>query len=257
MKTIAITGASKGIGRELATKLAGKNVNLILGARSMDKLSALKEELKDKCNSVLCLELDVSKEKSIISFFDTIRKQYGCLDILINNAGIGYRSRVKDIDIKKAKELFDVNFFGLILCCRESLKGLINKGGKIVNIASEVSFRGLPTTSIYCASKAAVKSFSESLQDDARKQGIDVIVIYPGYIKTEFHQSTDEFSDLKSGPRNSSMSSEGLASYIAKRIRSGKFENIPSRNGHILKLLNALCPKMLSYIMSVKYKGHN
>lgn len=253
MKTIIITGASKGIGKELAKKLAKKNANLVIGARSVDKLKEIEKELKSKCNDVSSFKLDVSNEKSIIDFFRKVYEKYETIDILINNAGIGRYELIKDINLEKSKELFDVNFFGVVVCCREAIKLFKKPGGKIINIASNVSFRGMPTTSIYCASKAAVKSFSESLKLEVKKLGIKVIVIYPGYVNTDFHKTANEASTLKKPILKGEISVDKLTNYIINRISKNKFENIPCRNGKILKILNYLFPKLIDYIQFKKY----
>jgi len=239
MKTIVITGASKGIGKELAKKLSSKNINLILGARSLEKLEELQLE------NTHYIKLDLTSEESITNFFTEIKEKFNNIDILINNAGIGYNALIKDTNITKAKELFDINFFGLVACSKEALNGLMNKDGKIVNIASQVAFRGLPEISMYCASKAAVKSFSESLNVEAHKQGIKVIVIYPEKINTGFHKTTNNNSKLEKPIIDGKMNTSEIADYIIEKIKQGKFENIPILSGSLLKYINVHYPKIL------------
>ena len=252
MKTIVITGASEGIGRKLAFRLASKNVNLVLGSRSLDKLESICEKLKHRCNSCLALKLDLAEDKTIINFFKTVKKKYKTVDVLVNNAGIGYYSQVKDLDMKKSRYLFEVNFFGLVLCTRECLK-LMKKDSKILNVTSEVSYRGMPVMSIYCASKAAVKSFSESLRVEVKDRGIEVLIIYPGYISTDFHKTTNEISNLKR-PIYKGSSPEDLAIYMERMIKHNKKEGLPFFEGKVLRLLAALAPWALDYIFHKKHK---
>ena len=252
MKTIIITGASEGIGRKLAFKLAKKDVNLILGARNLDKLKSACEKLKHRCNNCLALKLDLSDDKSILSFYKDIKKKHKNIDVLVNNAGIGYYSEIKDVDMKRSRYLFDVNFFGLALCTKECLK-LMKKKSKILNVASEVSYRGMPVMSIYSASKAAVKSFSESLRVEVKDRGIEVLVVYPGYMRTEFHKSTNKISNLKR-PIYGGKSVEDLVIYMERMINKNKKEGLPFLEGKILRLLNAIAPWALDHILYKKHK---
>ena len=178
-KVVLITGASSGIGLAIA-KLLLKNNYIVYGsARSTDKMS----ELQASGGSIL--DMDVTSDLSVSDGVNTIVKEHGRIDILVNNAGYGLYGALENVAIEEAKKQLDVNVFGLarvIQCILPVMRA--QKEGKIINISSIAGKLTSPMGSWYFASKHAVEGLSDSLRQELKPFGIDVIIIEPGGVKS-------------------------------------------------------------------------
>jgi NAD(P)-dependent dehydrogenase (short-subunit alcohol dehydrogenase family) len=172
-KIVVITGASSGIGEQ--TAILFKNAGHIVVNLSNNVTQ------QDKFN-LLC---DVSNQEQVKQCFEQIEKDFGKIDILINNAGYGISGATEIISLEQAKHQFDVNFFGGFLCNKYALP-LMQKGSRIVFISSACAIFPLPYRTLYCASKAAVSMMSKSIRMELKQAGIDVVAICPGDTRTNF-----------------------------------------------------------------------
>ena len=184
---IVVTGASSGIGRALAYHLASLGHDVFLGARRKDALDDVCQKAKGLKGRLFSHHLDVSDEKSVKDFFVWLRSQSSGLDVLINNAGIGLVESIEKSDLAHSKTLFDVNFFGPLLCSREAIPLLKQNSGQIIMISSVNAFRGTPKKGVYSASKFALRGLSDSMRVELAPYGIKVININPGFVLTDFH----------------------------------------------------------------------
>ena len=179
---ILITGASSGLGEELARQYAAPNVELILLARRKEKLQTLQKELQNHCLSVKIIALDITN-------FIEVQKEMqalGAVDILILNAGISLAHSKKITPLSDFKRLFDINLFANHAILEVMLPFLIaQKSGKIVFISSMASLFSMPSASAYATSKRALNAYAEALMYTYKKDGIEVINILPGFIKSE------------------------------------------------------------------------
>lgn len=198
-KTIIITGASSGIGRSTAlefSRTAEKSLRLILVARRSNQLKELREQIEretsaaDKDVKVLCVQLDISQRNEIKKFGEGLKakSEWRNVDILVNNAGLvkgiakSPNISQEDIDI-----MFNTNVTGLIAITQEILPILLAKGaGDIINVGSIAGREPYPGGSIYCATKAAVRSYTDALRKELISTRIRVIEIDPGQVETEF-----------------------------------------------------------------------
>ncbi|MBC2850588.1 SDR family NAD(P)-dependent oxidoreductase [Cetobacterium sp. 8H] len=188
-KTILITGATKGIGRSCALAYAEKGANLILTARSSDLLDSLKEELIRKYGiKVYTLVMDVSVSKDVEEKISSLPESFKKIDILINNAGLAlgldkvYLASPKDIDT-----VVDTNVKGMLYVTSAVVPLMLkHKSGHIVNLGSIAGDAAYAGGAIYCATKAAVKTFSDGLRIDLVDTNIKVTNIKPGLVETEF-----------------------------------------------------------------------
>ena len=179
-KTVLVTGASSGIGKATAIYLAQNGYTVYGAARRIEKLQILKDY------DIKPIELDVTKEESIVACVDKIMGETGSLDILINSAGLGSYGALEDVPLDEAKNLMEINLFGATRLIQLVLPEMRKrKYGKIVNISSVGGKVGLPMGCWYHASKFAVEGLSDSLRNEVRQFGIDVIVIEPGGTKSE------------------------------------------------------------------------
>lgn len=186
-KTVAITGASQGIGKAIAEVFAECNAKVILLSRNENKLKANSQKLKAKY-----FILDVSKQEDVEKVF----KEIGHVDILINNAGIHLNETIADTDITKWKELMEINLNGALYCSKAVIQTMIkNKSGRIINIASVCGKVGYPFSGAYNASKFALIGLTQTLSQEVARDNITVNAICPGW--TETQMAEEVLSDPK------------------------------------------------------------
>ena len=180
VKTVLVTGASAGIGKATAIYLAQNGYKVYGVARRIEKMQDLKEF------GILTMAMDLTKEDSMVEGVNQILNDAGNIDILVNCAGLGSYGALEDVPMKEAKNLMEINLFGASRLIQLVLPQMRkNKYGKIVNISSVGGKVGLPMGSWYHASKFAIEGLSDSLRNEVRQFGIDVIVIEPGGTKSE------------------------------------------------------------------------
>ncbi len=185
-KIIVITGGTSGIGEKTAKLFEESGNKVIVLARNIN----VENPMHYAC--------DVSKESDLIGVFADILKRFGSIDILINNAGYGLSGITELIETNEAKQLFDVNFFGLWLTTKYALP-LMKSGGRIINISSAMVYFPLPYRSFYAASKAAVNSLTFAQRGELNKIGIDICAVCPGDVKTNF--TKNRVKDFKTNER--------------------------------------------------------
>ncbi|KAK3669882.1 hypothetical protein LTR78_010263 [Recurvomyces mirabilis] len=193
-----ITGTSTGFGNELVKKCLEEGDKVVATARSSSKLK-FDGTTKD---NYLALDLDVTEQKSIDAAFDAAIKQFGRIDVVVNNAGYGLSGEFESVSDNQARTQMEVNFFGLLSVTRKALSVMreVNKpcGGKIQQITSIGGQRGVPTFSIYCASKWAVEGFTEALSQELKPEwNIHLTCIEPGGFRTDWAGRSMVFGEEK------------------------------------------------------------
>ncbi len=205
-KVALITGANRGIGLAIAKALAAEGCDLIVTARTESTLKKSSRELAQQGSRVLAKSCDVSNERSVNSLFDSVNKEFGRLDFLINNAGISHA--MADIDRLSPKVWQDViatNLTGTFLCTRAALP-LMSAGASIVNNLSVAAKGVFAGESAYCASKHGALGLTNTLREEVRGRGIRVIALLPGSTDTEIW---DQF--MPEAPRNTMLRPEAVA----------------------------------------------
>ncbi|MFD9001563.1 SDR family NAD(P)-dependent oxidoreductase [Streptomyces sp. NPDC059582] len=183
MATWFITGASRGIGAEIARAALADGHNVVVGVRDPDRVPA---DLKNS-DTVLTVALDVTDNASISPAVDAAVDRFGTIDVLVNNAGRGLLGALEEITDDEARSLFDLNVFGLINVTRAVLPVMRKQGsGKLVHIGSHSGFEGEPGVSLYSASKFAVAGISEALSAELAPFNIQSMVVEPGVFRTDF-----------------------------------------------------------------------
>ncbi|NER78889.1 MAG: SDR family NAD(P)-dependent oxidoreductase [Leptolyngbya sp. SIO1D8] len=194
-----VTGASSGIGYEIAHVLGANGYRVALCARRRDRLETLKAELADAGVEVLAHPTDLREEAEILALFEVIRQTWGGVDVLINNAGLGHKSPLMSGETKAWQEMLAVNVLALCICTREAVKDMRQRGdnGQIVHISSLSGHRVPGASGVYAATKFAVRALTEGLRQELRAANSQVRVsaISPGLAETEFaekyHDSTE------------------------------------------------------------------
>ncbi|QAA31776.1 SDR family NAD(P)-dependent oxidoreductase [Clostridium manihotivorum] len=188
-KIVFISGASSGIGEAAAVRFAKEGAILIICARNLEKLDALKEQLvKDYGVEVHTYKLDVRDKKAINSVFESMPERLKNIDILVNNAGLAQGlEKVQEEDMEDFDVMIDTNIKGLLYLTRKVVPIMINNGrGHVINIGSTAGIVAYPGGTVYCATKAAVKFISDGLRMDVVDTPIKVTNIQPGMVETNF-----------------------------------------------------------------------
>lgn len=192
MKTAWITGASSGIGRALALRLARDGMRVIASARSGEQLAAIAREAKRTGGHVMPLPLDVTEAGAVAASIRESEHALGPIDLAVLNAGTHLPMSAADFSVDRARQLVEVNYMGVVNCLAALLPGMIKeKRGHIAVVASVAGYRGLPTAAAYGPSKAALINLCESLKPDCDRAGIKLQLVNPGFVDTPLTAKND------------------------------------------------------------------
>ncbi len=185
-----VTGSSSGIGFETALQLARSGFNTYASMRNLEKSKNITEIANRENLPLQVVQLDVNNDRSVKEAIGRIEQEQERLDVLVNNAGYVLLGPIEQLSIKEFKEQFETNFFGVIRIIKEVLPIMRRqRGGTIVNISSSAGRIGLPLNSPYVASKFALEGLSESIAYEVEQFGIRVVIIEPGFIRTNLINS--------------------------------------------------------------------
>lgn len=189
-KTALVTGASRGLGRAMATALAGAGANVVLAARDEAKLAEVQAEIVDAGGTAAVLPLELTDEGACIRAVGSIEADHGKLDILLNNAGIIEWTPLLEGKTEDWRRIVDTNLTSMFVLSREAAKGMkARRWGRIINIGSVLSMLGRANLASYCASKAGIAGLTKSLAAELGPHNVTCNCILPGYFITEINQS--------------------------------------------------------------------
>ncbi|MGN6730552.1 MAG: SDR family oxidoreductase [Candidatus Binatia bacterium] len=240
-RVIVITGASSGIGRQLAVEFAARGAIIVGCGRSILKLKeALKEVRRTSPRSTM-IGCDVSDAEQVRGMVKKILADYGQIDILVNNAGIGMRKAFIETSLETVEQLIRTNYLGAVYCTHEALPSMIARRiGHIVNISSVAGKIGTLNMAAYCGSKFALNGWSESLYHELKPLGIKVSVICPGPVQTDFNR---DFSDSEpKAPPAMVVTTDAVCREVIKAIESDKFEVVMPRSLALICFVARLMP---------------
>jgi short-subunit dehydrogenase len=245
-KIIVITGASSGIGAEMAVFLASKGAIPVLLARRADKLAEVALRIQGEYKSIF---VDVTDGTQVQSAVDDILTQYSRIDIWINNAGVGAFESFMDMPFEGFERLMDVNYFSIVRCTKAVLPAMLQAGsGHIINVVSVAGKIGTAKATAYSASKHAALGFTNSLRAELASTKIKVSSVNPGPIDTPFFDIADPEGNYKKNVSWYMLSPEQVTYAIWNIIRTGKAEiTLPFSASFGAKLLH-LFPNLLSSI---------
>jgi short-subunit dehydrogenase len=247
-KVVVITGASSGIGRALAKEFALLGAKLSLGARRIEKLNELRDELPE--TEILICKTDVSSENDCRLLIEETIRKYGQIDVLINNAGISMRALFEEADLEVIRQLMDVNFYGTVYCTKYAMPHLLKTKGSLVGIISIAGYVGLPGRTGYSASKFAIRGFLDTIRIENLKKGLHVLVAAPGFTASEVRKValTGDGSQQGETPRDESkmMTAEDCARHIVRAIQKRKRSLILTfTEGKLTVFLGKFFPSLL------------
>jgi short-subunit dehydrogenase len=259
-KRALVTGASSGIGRELAVQLAETGVSLVLVARREAELLTLQESLAPftlldpaaqtvaaaPAISVHLVPGDVTDAATRDAALKMAREHLGGLDILINNAGISAHGRFEDASPERLRRIMEVNFFAAAELTRAALPNL-REGREpvVVNVGSILGRRGVPFNSEYCASKFALVGWSEAVRAELARDGIDLLVVNPGTTDTEFFEHLIEKTSEPRWKKQKGIPPSAVARATIDAICRRKSEIVVGNRGRLLLWLNRLVPRII------------
>ncbi|MBO0961275.1 SDR family oxidoreductase [Neobacillus sp. MM2021_6] len=193
-----VTGASRGIGREIAVKLAEQGMKLTIVGSSSQVTETADELLNMGYTHILPVQADVSNEADMQNVVRKTIETYGTVDVLVNNAGVGFFKLTEEVTVDEWKKIFEVNVQGVFLATKAVLPHMKEqKSGTIINISSDVARYTIPNGAAYTATKYAVQGFSGSVAQEVREYGIRVGTINPGMVDTYFAESTQGLAEKK------------------------------------------------------------
>ena len=188
-KVAIITGASKGIGKGIATRYSQEGAKVVITSRSMDLLSPIADEIRDRGGHALALPVDVKKPESIQAVVDMTVEEYGQLDIMVNNAGISMAHPSEDLSPQDWASAIETDLSGVFYGCQSAARQMMRQdGGCIINNTSMYGLVAAPMRAAYCASKAGANMLTKVLAIEWADKNVRVNAIAPGYIRTELVQ---------------------------------------------------------------------
>jgi len=219
---VIVTGASSGIGEATARLFGANGYRVVLAARRLDRLEALKAEIEKQGGTALAVETDVSSATALQALVERTLEAYGQIDILFNNAGFGRTKWLEEMDAEKdIAAQIQVNLTSVIQATRAVLPHMIaRKSGHIINMCSLAGFVATPTYTVYAATKFGVRGFSDALRREVGVWGVKVSVIYPGGVATEFgqHMQAKRKTGIKT-PKALLLSAEDVARAVLSAAR--------------------------------------
>ena len=257
-KTVIVTGASSGIGEALAREFATLGANVVMGARSIQKMQLIAGEIRDQGGKVAYCGCDVAKEADCQELINTAVREFGGVDILICNAGLSMRAIFDEVDLEVLHRLMDVNFWGTVNCTKYALPYLQKSKGSLVGISSVAGIHGLPGRTGYSASKYAMTGFLDTIRVENLKKGVHVMTACPGFTASNvrFSALTADGTQQGETPRNESkmMTPEEVAHIVAKGIKRRKrlcLMEWEGRGTHLLKkFFPALVDRLFYAVMA-------
>ncbi len=245
-KTVLITGASSGIGYELAKLFATDGYHLVLVAKNEPRLFLIADELATTFHvSVIPLGQDLTEAQAANHIFARLQQEAITIDILVNNAGIGIYGAFAETDLMKELEVMQVNIVALTALTKLFLQEMLKRGkGKILNVASTAAFESGPFVAVYFATKAYVLSFSEALTEELRETGITVTTLCPGPTDTNFLKQAGVPSI--GVVRNATMKASRVAMLGYCGLLTGKLRVVPGLVNQLFLLAIKLAPRRWS-----------
>ena len=250
---VIVTGASLGIGRELAIQLADRGAWLALAARDVDKLEEVAAQCRQIGSRAIAIPTDVAEKSQCARLIEGTVAEYGKIDTLINNAGLSMLARFDEIqDLSMLERIMQVNYFGSVYCTYHALPHLKATRGRIVGISSLLGKTGAPTRVGYVASKHAMAGFFDTLRIECADDGVSVTVVYPGFVATAIRERVLGPDGKPFGTstvqETNIMTADTCARLIMKAVEQRKREVVMTARGKVGLWLKLIAPKLVDNI---------
>ncbi len=253
-KTVVITGASAGIGEELAVALASRGASLVLAARGEEALARVKQRCEQAGGRAITVGTDVAEPEACRHMVERAVEAFGGIDVLVNNAGISQWARFEETtDLSVFERLMRVNYLGAVYCTHHALPHLKARRGLLVAISSLTGKTGVPTRAGYAASKHAMQGFFDSLRIELLGTGVDVLVVSPGFVATDIRSRAlgPDGKPLQASKRDESKDNMSVEECVAQTVRAierREREVVMTAKGKVGLFLKLLAPRLVDRI---------
>ncbi|MGP4059985.1 SDR family oxidoreductase [Halobacillus sp. H74] len=225
-----ITGASSGIGKAIAHQLANEGMNVVLAARRAEKLKDLAEEIAEQHGvEAKVVETDVTKREDVENLIEETKSAYGRVDILVNNAGVMLLSFLKNDHVDEWEQMVDVNIKGVLFGIHACLPAMLEQeAGHIVNVSSVAGHEVFPSSTVYSATKYAVKALSMGMEKELSRSGVRVTNISPGAVDTELteHITDGDVIDMFKDRSMDPLEADDIARAVAYAVTQPSYVNV-------------------------------
>jgi short-subunit dehydrogenase len=250
-QVVVITGASSGIGLTTARMAAERGARLVLAARNEEALAKLSAEIKSNGGEAKYVAADVGNEGDVKKIAAEALNTFGGLDTWVNNAGVSIYGKIEEVSIEDMRQVFETNFWGLVYGSRIAAENLRSRGGSIINVGSTLSDRAIPLQGIYCASKHAVKGFTDAFRMELEADGapISISLIKPSAIDTPYKEHAKNY--LETEPENPPpvYAPETVAQAILHCAENPTRDVFVGGAGKALSTLGKYAPRLTDQIM--------
>lgn len=254
-RIVLITGASNGIGKQLAIDLAKRHAVVIGCGRSIERLKEVLKEVRQWSPSSLMIGCDVSDQEQVHGMCEKILADFGRVDILVNNAGIGTRQPFAETPLATIEAIIQTNYLGAVYCTHALLPSMIERdSGHIVNISSVAGKIGTLNMAAYCASKFAMNGWSESLYHELKPLGVNVSLVCPGPVRTGF--SRDFAERQPQSPESLFVSPSAVSEAIIRVIELNRAEHVMPRALALLSWFKQTAPGLFRYFAQRRFRVH-
>ena len=248
-KVMIVTGASSGIGKALAEEGLARGMRVVLAARNTEAMKTIAYASGSDAKNFLVVKTDVGNRDDCSNLVERTIEKFGCIDILINNAGISMRALFEQADLSVLERLMQINFWGAVYCTHYALPWLLKSKGTVAGVSSIAGYKGLPARTGYSASKFALQGFLESLRIENRKKGLHVLIACPGFTASNIRTTAlaGDGSAQGESPRDESsmMQAREVARHILRSIEKKKHRLILTGQGKLTVVLNKLFPRLV------------
>ncbi len=252
-KVVIITGASSGIGEELAYRLAAQGAKLSLAARRIERLESVRAECEKRGGQAIAIPTDVTEQTQCETLIQKTVEEFGAIDILVNNAGVSMWATFEEVtELSIFDKIMRVNYLGSVYCTHYALPHLKASHGQIVGVSSLTGKNGVPTRSGYAASKHAMVGFFDTLRIELADDGVAVTMIYPDFVATDTrkHAFRGDGKQVGESPVRESeiMTVEKCVDLILPAIRKRKREAVMSFRAKVGQYVKPFVPKLIDKI---------
>jgi len=252
-KVAVITGSSRGIGKAIAIDLAKQGASIVLNGRNATRLAETETEIRKIHENVISVCCDVSDIEASKELIQTAVKNFGKLDILVNNVGVSMRGEVADLNPEVFKTVFESNVLGTINPTIPAIPELRKTKGSVVFISSLAGIRGLPYLSAYCSSKMALRAIAESIRIEEKKNDIHAGIIFVGITEIEHKKETIAADGSKITLQDRDPKKVQSTAYVAKMVRKNiekrKFSTTLTGIGKLNKFMQARFPLLVEKLI--------
>lgn len=250
-QVMVITGGSSGIGRATAELAASRGAMVVLAARDRDALEHTAGAIRAQGGKAIAVETDVAIAEQVEALAVRVLQELGGIDTWVNNAGLSIYGRLDEVPLEDQRALFDVNYWGVVAGSLAAARAMGQNGGVIINVGSVVSDRALPLQGAYCASKHAVKAFTDTLRMEIDEAGLPIAVslVKPASIDTPFFEHARTYMDADPQPAPPVYAASEVARAIVRCAERPMRDIAVGGASRMMAVSGALAPRLTDFVM--------